>query len=548
MNAFTDVPSTSPTTDNERCVLREIDIIKVFTDWRKIVLGLGISFLLTLPALSIYCRSNDDGKLKQSYFYSCMVKYITCFFGTSVLVGSILDVYRNGCWDSDISETLLTLESTSFIVAVVTEVIEFMFDFGRLVVCYGHPDTLDFYQNVRWNSSIFNRNTMRRKEQLYSDVDDDNGDCIEDINEVTYHPRDGKTAVMCCAIGLSSLPIAFLMFILWQAVFLSNLFGSGLLDGIISDDTDSDEGNFFQSSTWLMILAIYMTISFSCIGGYYLLRMICTCDASSNHGEGKGLGFYWGQFKVISIDIPSLFFTGILRPSSLFFFWTVEFINDMFPFIIGILSEKCLLEEMTNEADEKAMGADLRRNRHKIVFIPFSWSTKSTRNTSTQALFNTSFPSNLMGKISETSWKEFAREIELAAISMSTLRQPKWVDRFIKLSFITLGIMASIAYWSLWFSTLLMLPQLTFWGIAAACSFVGGFICIKVCFGRDMNEEREIFEQLEQVCIDKSSSSVQFMLDIEEVWFKWFCRGGISCERGLTSIKGINCIVAISAA
>ena len=131
------------------------------------------------------------------------VKLIVRFLTSSALVSDIYLNWGNGsnCLDASVFP---------FFAALFTEAVEFLFDFGRLIVYFRDPGTIDYYQNVRWNSAFW-------------------------------------------ASGMVTLCAVPLMFIMWILVLVSNII------------------SFFSLEIKIIPLYIFLFISF--LGGYYLLRM-----------------------------------------------------------------------------------------------------------------------------------------------------------------------------------------------------------------------------------------------------------------------------------
>merc|ERR1712038_676278 len=113
--------------------------------------------------------------------------------------------------------------------------------------------------------------------------------------------------------------------------------------GFVRDDVDlsSDLGSYVALS------ATFGTLALSSMGAYYLPRMCC--PFASNNGEEKGLGFFWSRFKLVAVDLPSLLSSIFVRPSSLILFWTAEFINDAFPSLASLATEKYFLNGPESE-------------------------------------------------------------------------------------------------------------------------------------------------------------------------------------------------------
>lgn len=537
------IPTSNPTTEDEACILSELDLIDMFKDIKKIFFGLVFAFLLTSPALSVYCRrrcraNNTLPPIEKSYLISCIVKFIASFFSASVLVGGFIELV-----DKDCEENTITGNSISFIGAMLCEVVEFLFDFGRLVIFFGDPGKLDFYQNARWNSKVTEGSRLK-----------------------------------CLGVGFSSLPVAILMFLMWATVSISHFTG-GLFD-------ENDGDNYFMkyvqdrdddTKLWIA-LAIYGTLFFSCTGGYYLLRMgfrsfYCCGSSIENYGEEKGLGFFWGRFKLMAVDLPSIISTGLISPSTLVFFWTAEFINDMFPFIAGFFIEKCLLKE-TEEKDIEIKGEEDevenkkdskgKKNNHKseVIIIPFKYVYTGKKLTSVEVDSSIISPDlKSQEKIVESIWSELCDRTNFILKSVVDLKSPR-TDKYAKIVFIILGALLTILYWlGIYFNLASYVEEFgreSFIISFLICFSIGIFLSTKVCFGRHLNEENEILQNLDKVCVDFSrggvayvmfnqgmnDNQVDFSLELKEESFrKWLCRGSLSCAPGIDSVIGIKCLI-----
>ena len=126
-------------------------------------------------------------------------------------------------------------QDVSFSAAILVELIEFIFDIGRLVIFFSDPGTLDFYQNVRWNSRSESGNYFR-----------------------------------CFAMGMSSLPLAALMLLMWVTVLISQFSSDIFQDKDVFNKYVLDLG----FGIWFFLFAIFAVLASSCMGGYYLLRMV----------------------------------------------------------------------------------------------------------------------------------------------------------------------------------------------------------------------------------------------------------------------------------
>ena len=83
-----------------------------------------------------------------------------------------------------------------------------------------------------------------------------------------------------------------------------------------------------------------------------------------------------------------------------------------------------------------------------------------------------------------------------------------------------------------------------YFSVLVICWSIGGFLCTKACFGRDVGTETELIDNLELICSNYSkNSNVQCSLKIERRISKWMCRGGLSCAPGVDSICGIEFIL-----
>jgi hypothetical protein len=532
VNTPTLSPSIAPTTEDERCIISEVDLVDVFTDWRKMILGIFVAAVLTLPAVSVYWRNTEQNPMK-SYFYSCIIKFVSAFFSISILTGGLYEFYELGC-------TSIKSTGLSFVAAFLVEAIEFILDVGRLIIFFGDPGTLDFYQTARWNSNVSSGSVWR-----------------------------------CFAVGLSSLPIAFLMICMWIMVLMAQ-FAAFLTDGVEFLKSLS----MFESSRaiwgiWIVLFAVYATCSFSCVGAYYLMRMICPCGIA-NDGEEKGLGLFWGQFKVVSIDLPSLIATIFINPSTFVFFWTAEFINDTFPTVAGFVIEKYLQEEEDDDDEEDKSNTDVKdedditedldeEDDKKIldldseisesILLPLNFS-----NFSKEKLFNINreFPPLLNGDITESVWIAFCDEADYILEPIIPLQDRK-PDRNTKISFVALGLLLTFCFWVLVYpiiglffytdedgeSVQLEKPKISIYltGLILCC-IIGGYFCVKLCFARDVVAETDVISSLEEICEKYTGQSdVYFNVKTQNGICTWLFVGGLSCTKGVDSIQGIECMV-----
>ena len=102
------------------------------------------------------------------------------------------------------------------------------------MLCFVDPGEIDFYQNVRWNSTFSSVN-------LFS----------------------------CCAVGIVSIPMAIVMIGMWILVILVNF-----VDGIFPEE-DEEEKIFLEKiverfengfGAWMMYFVVFVFLIFSCTG------------------------------------------------------------------------------------------------------------------------------------------------------------------------------------------------------------------------------------------------------------------------------------------
>lgn len=555
-------PSTSPsgtTIDRKNCSIEEIDLIEVFTDHNKLLLGIGVAAIATLPAVSVYCRHTAE-RPKQTYLYSCIIKFIAAFFSISILVGGIYEIYIQDC-PYDTEQDFRTI--FPFFAALVTEIVEFIFDFGRLVLFFGDPGTIDFYQNARWNSNVTAGGTI-------------------------------QSTIRCCAVGLSSLPIALLMFVMWNFNLVAQIIGLFYQE----EDSDGDDGettftaSFISNGFWLSVFFLYITFSFSCVGGYFLLRMAFPCcHGWSTNGEEQGVGYYWTQFKLIAVDIPGLISTLLVSPSSLVFFWTAEFVNDTFPMVVEYLVEKFFYTEDDDKDDCDNYNIEEEKNIEKLydetdkkdvltynigndgpyqtIFLPIQVSkSRGTRKIKSYKI-QREFPSSsqLNGHvIDESKWNYFCDEINCTLESIVPLEERR-ADRWTRIICIGFGIIMTFVYWDIIFRIrpnanyngeavvfdddyslrnfdppTMPIQSGPFFSIVVALSLILAFICVKLCFPRDLTSESEILARLEQVCEEHSKESeFYFHVKTQNNICVWMRQGGLACTKGIHSLKSIEC-------
>jgi hypothetical protein len=414
--------------------------------------------------------------------------------------------------------------SLPFVAAVLVELVEFIFDIGRLVIFFSDPGTLDFYQNVRWNSRPESRNYFR-----------------------------------CFAMGMTSLPLAVLMLVMWVTVLLSQFDSDIFLDADVFNKYVSD----LKLGIWYFLFIIFAVLVSSCMGGYYLLRMVCPCVP--NEGEDKGRGFYWSQFKLVALDIPSLISTGMVNPSALVFFWTAEFINDMFPTVACYFIEKYLEEEeeveeveeghifnkdddfgRKDDKENKQDIIDLNNEVYEKIIMPLkdSFSDKKLN-----IMIEREFPSLLNDKMHEEEWIEFCDKIDSILDLIAPFKEPK-PDRCIKIMFIILSMACSFLYWIIGCGIAISFTfteASTSSGVLASVGVavvIGGYICMKNCFSRDVDSEKEIIESLVHICDEYNDQpDTQFRVHMKNNILTWLCQGSLSCKKGVNSIGGIECLV-----
>mmetsp|Transcript_1170 Transcript_1170/g.1590 ORF Transcript_1170/g.1590 Transcript_1170/m.1590 type:complete len:620 (-) Transcript_1170:45-1904(-) len=308
-------------------------MVDIFTNVEIILFSIFASAVFTLPAISVYYRKTEQ-RPSTMYFYSCVLKFVTGFFGSSATVGGFVMYFRI-CSEAEKGDVFRT--TISFIAALVVEIVEFMIDLTRLVMFFGDPrDTLDLYQNVRWNSTgVSNAGVMTRFAQCF----------------------------------ITQAPLLVLMCFMWIFILLTNIASSfGIWVGLVEgSSTLSDLGldGFSYISIWFIGIVFYSFLAFSCIGGYHLFRMcsssvletLCCRGTPLNSGEDKGTGYYWSRFKVIAVDMPSIL---ILlfgnNASSLVLFWTSEFINDIVPMIVPMIVEMFLMKEDKDKDKDEEEG------------------------------------------------------------------------------------------------------------------------------------------------------------------------------------------------
>lgn len=554
------------------CDLHSVEMIDIFTDMKIFMGSILASVILTLPAISIYCRNTEE-KPSRSYFGSCVVKFITSFFTSSAIVGGFI-VYYHEC------ESRSGWPTRSFLAIVLVEAVEFIFDFGRLVLFFTDPGKLDVYQNVRWNSRGFE--------------------------------------IRC--------PMYILMTAMWLFILYANA-GKFIYGSVYSDDDDSNDDNVLNLFWWNS-LVIFGILSFSVTGAYNLLRMRCW-EFDNNEGEETGQGFYWSRFKVTALDMPS-FLTAVLinGSSSLVFFWTAEFFNDVFPYIatvafpyIVMVAEKYLIKEEMEEDEEEGEGNDGNIPNSDADGIPLTrlnkqrrlWFTRlakyftkeeneeegegndgsiqmmnpygiiveenvstttvhigrlldvdhrHTQPTSERKMYRVdrSFPANLTDEITDIQWGELCDKIDgiLDTINASSQYMEYTAGRSsIKAKFIALGLLLSTLFWVFrclyYLSEGGTLVRWKPWLLFAMIFIIIEWTIIKACFRiRDLPSQVEVLEKIEHVCNSETADNVHFQFRMEKLFeikalIKWCLRGGFTCAQGIRSIRYLECNVTSDA-
>ena len=106
-----------------------------------------------------------------------------------------------------------------FVAAILTEVVEIIIDFGRLVLYFQDPGKIDFYHNVRWNSSNSSNSTMS-----------------------SLSNGGSGASGMVIRRFISVLPVYLLLSSLWLVVFIGNIDPKKLLanPSDFSDESPSE--------------------------------------------------------------------------------------------------------------------------------------------------------------------------------------------------------------------------------------------------------------------------------------------------------------------
>jgi len=160
-----------------------------------------------------------------------------------------------------------------------------------------------------------------------------------------------------------------------------------------------------------------------------------------------------------------------MRPSSLFIFWSAEFINDIFPFIGGAFVEEglgCLnpnrdgkdtgeQNSTTKEASSRASNHSVRQQKEGTVTISRSLLPSSTcdgeRNSSPEENFNApsyridyrTLPQILDEKITEADWQEFCNKTDniLEPSTLMRSRSSSMIFAFFTIFFVVILILAA---------------------------------------------------------------------------------------------------------
>lgn len=328
-----------------------------------------------------------------------------------------------------------------------------------------------------------------------------------------------------------------------------------------NEESYQDSGKLFVAGC-----ALFGGISSLCLGGYYLFRMMCTFGA--NKGDEKGQGFFWGRWKVVAVDLPSLLSTLYREPlSPLALFWTLEISNDLFPWVGYILEE--MLNYLRDENNSNADGEDGDRNdiesgegnaqqmvSNLHAFAPalirvqkepskfrFSTCKRSDR------VFHIDkrMPAILRHeRMSESEWLDFCRKIDFNLQPIAATKN----TRSMKTCLILLAILGYVIYWLTFFG----LNELTFktrYVVVVIEFFVLGlWTCLKTCYSRDLAEEKEFLDDMTDACNAESDkfSDLMFLVRMDDDLplvksAKWICSRGLSCEQPMTSIRHIECRV-----
>lgn len=518
---------TTTTTDDDvqeqqECSLGNIDFSNVFMDPILLFLGIAIALILTAPALSVFCRKTNEQPLP-TYKYSCLVKFIAGFLGTSFLVGDLYTLSRKDC------ENYLFVKGwVPVYAAMATELVEFMFDFGRLVVFWTDSGKIDFYQNVRWNT----------------------------LNERNFNA------------SISALPVAISVLGMWIFVSAANytmIFNDWFLDTNVemcepdynyNGTAGLENGEYSAGSMenckseaarrmFLAGSALFAGIASSGLGAYYLCRMMCHCSA--NDGENRGIGFFWRRWKLTAVDLPSITFA-LYRPlSNLSVFWTMETFNDLFPLVLGSLIDYWLNRDLkeVNVRDKYASNVGISKE-------PMLTALMRVRKRKGSFYIDRRAPEIIKAEMSDSEWIVFCEKIDFALQPFGVVAS-SYFKSTIKTGLILCAMVLSVVYWvifyfitnNIWgmnFVSTGSIVLLTFFFI------LGLVICCKACHSRDFEEEDDAFEDLTAVCDAESDlhPNVKFVVHIRNEIpliksLKWIFWKGFSCNPPLTSIRHIEC-------
>jgi len=156
-------------------------------------------------------------------------------------------------------------------------------------------------------------------------------------------------------------------------------------------------------------------------------------------------------------------------------------------------------------------------------------------------------PELLVSEFSNDEWSGFCDRLDIALEPIGLLKSKNCALIFLKSSFILLGFVGSMIYWSGAISLRFGedIPPVTLYVLAAWVPM--GYLCIKGCFRRNVAAELEIIEGLEHMLLAENMerSNVMFSLRMEDEIVKalkiWCCRGGFSFAHSVEFISCIEC-------
>lgn len=301
-----------------------------------------------------------------------------------------------------------------------------------------------------------------------------------------------------------------------------------------------EDGEFGQRRMFIAAFALFGALTSSCLGAYYLCRMICPCQA--NKGEQEGTGFFWGRWKIVALDLPSLLsviFRGSSEASSLMIFWSLETFNDLFPLIGTYAFPRCLErddadEKLQNQGDDNDSDDDDDNNF--ILTTPISVSSKEVMHSAHQKNswrdivkkrkkrayeLDNGMPEVLASEMTDAEWMKFKSTMNSKLQAVEEARLNFGCKNTFKFLLILLATIGYMIYWAIFFSVTSGSSSgeesnKGYVVIVILLYFAAVFVCLKGCYRRDLSEMDDRLEEMEIACKSESEKFPRVAFSIKQ--------------------------------